>query len=1081
MNGEVSLIVRKTIEGGGIPQVIDSGTLMSGTSPAVPPFTVSQFQIPSSYPSALGLVGATITMSNGSGCTDVRTILYAEEYYPTTYMVTVDSLDCTYPPIAGLCPYEITLQTPTSEEYCLDLFENESISQNWRFTDLNNFQSQGAFSREFRIPMSDRNQLALGPLFDVNYSAGADNFFHYKLPAEIRVDTLPIATGYVRVRKVYQQKNRINEVELAFYAETPDLFKAIGEKKLADLASLNDLNEIINYDAVTTLTSDRLWTLIDRGQLWSEGGQTGTRHINNATHPVYAYDLTPAVNWAYLLSKIIEEAGFELEAGSLLTTLSEYYMPWLNSSILKTDDLGYQYFFRAYNNTYAFPATSSGATSAFIPYVAAGVAFDNNSAYDPTTSTYTAPGGGRYTFQFTFQMSTTGYTGFASRTALKVYAVVNGIEQYLSTYYYSDDQTINFIYGFDLEITDTITFGFRYEIQTSTGATSGTATVVIAGSSGGIGQSNIEIIGTRFNYGQNIRYALNAPDMRQIDFVNDVVKMHNCMLIADRTNPNKIALIPYNSYVGSGNVVDWTQKLDIDKDITTYSTVELQKSKTTFSYTAGEDYLSQQYKQANRVYGDYKAEGYTVNPDTEPSTFISGDNTVQLITRSTPCGLIDGTTFAIPQFINLNNQFVIPGPRALYATTTTIPVNLYNDNTSSAAVITPVLQLCNYSSAAPDVYDFDLNWAPEVPPFPIGANPYNNLFNQWWRNAFNELYSPDARIMEASFALDLSDILTFQFSDVIWINNAQWRILEINDYKVGGFESTKVKLIKYLDSEADCTSLPSFVNVNGTVQFMNASGDPVSPTQSCCTRYGYTWSESQGECYAFNETNNRPDSGITGNQVNRIDRGVVVPPATNGNTGTTASGVAVRMASGNNNSLAVGDTLEVTEAVRGNVMLGKNVYTNLPGLHLGGGFTSDNRANNAGSRQYGVFIQGFKNNLASAGSTINFTIEDKANAYIELPNNTHLMCLVSVNVYDFGTDKYHSTLHHVFLKKVGAVATASAVTTLNTINSFPSLTLTLSIDTATNTAQHRFVMTAGGSGFPYQVQATMSIQYTQIR
>jgi len=123
---------------------------------------------------------------------------------------------------------QITFLVDTTNSYFLDLFENESISQNWKFQDLNSFTAQGSFTREFRVPYSATNQLALGALFDVNVDAGASNFFHYKLPAEIRVDTLPIATGYVRVRKIYKQQNRINEVELAFYDETPDLARNIG-------------------------------------------------------------------------------------------------------------------------------------------------------------------------------------------------------------------------------------------------------------------------------------------------------------------------------------------------------------------------------------------------------------------------------------------------------------------------------------------------------------------------------------------------------------------------------------------------------------------------------------------------------------------------------------------------------------------------------------------------------------------------------------------------------------------------------------------------------------------------------------
>ena len=974
--------------------------------------------------------------------------------------------------------------TTDAGEYYLDLYENESISQNWQYTDLNNFQALGAFSREFRVPVTERNQLALGALFDVNYDGGVNNYFHYKLPAEIRVDTLPIAKGYVRVRKIYQQQGKLNEIELAFYAETPDLYKTISEKKLAALSDLPNLNEVVKFDNVTLTTVARGWFLIDRGQLWSEEGQLGTRRISDSTTPLYAADLTPALRWDYVLQQIFADAGFELDAGSLLAILAGYHMPWINKSYLDTDDLGSQYAFRGYNATnIVMPATGSGAISAYQYYAPVSEAFDNNSNYDPTTGVYTAPGGGLYTFHVTLNVQSVSYGGLGSRTNIKFYFVINGgTPQFFDSWDYEDAINIDFTTGLNLDAGDTVEFAFRYEVKAISGVASGTATVLIgANASGDLGGSLIELVGTRFNYGSTIIYNLNAPDMRQIDFLSDVIKMHNCAVVADRINPKKISIVPYTSYIGSGDDKDWNNKLDISKDVTIYSTVEFQKNKTTFSYTAGEDYLSKLYKDNGRVYGEYKAEGYTVSPDVTPSSFTTGDNTVTLVTRSMPAGNIPGTGTAIPQFINDKNEFVVPGPRCGYSVNS-IAVQLFDD---SVGVMAPVLQgiptLSNYSTAFADLDDLDLNWAPEVPPFSIVANPYYNLFNTYWRNAMNELYSPNARIMEAYFALDLSDILTFKFNDIIFVNGAQWRILEVTDYKVGAFESTRVKLLKYLRTEADCSSTPSTVSINGVVNFVDGDGNPTASTQSCCVRYGYTWDETNAECFAFDNTGDRPTNGITGTNTNPLPKNVVSKPI-NGNTRSVQTGVALDIADGNNNMLAVGDTLKLDTAVRGNVMVGKNVYTNLPGFHLGGGFTADNRTlYEDGSRQYGVVIQGIKDTLSAAGSKLNFTIEDKTASYIDLPNDTHLMCLISINVYDFNTNNYHTSLHHVFLKKVGATATASAVTTINTINSFPSLTLTFSVDTATNTAQHRMIMTAGGTGFPYSVQATMSIQYTQIR
>ena len=79
----------------------------------------------------------------------------------------------------------------------------------------------------------------------------------------------------------------------------------------------------------------------------------------------------------------------------------------------------------------------------------------------------------------------------------------------------------------------------------------------------------------------------------------------------------------------------------------------------------------------------------------------------------------------------------------------------------------------------------------------------------------NALYSPEGRIMEASFALDLKDIVSFKFSDKIWIQDSYWRILEVNDYKVGMYESTQVKLLKFLEDFEDCNGVPDDMTASG--------------------------------------------------------------------------------------------------------------------------------------------------------------------------------------------------------------------------------------------------------------------------
>ena len=108
--------------------------------------------------------------------------------------------------------------------------------------------------------------------------------------------------------------------------------------------------------------------------------------------------------------------------------------------------------------------------------------------------------------------------------------------------------------------------------------------------------------------GNELDYVKNAPDVKQIDFVSDLIKMHNLAVIPDMAIENKLKLEPMQTYIGSGDTLDWTKKLDTSKDIVIKGTDDLRKSKLTFTYSAGQDTYSKLFVDQGRVYGDYKAE-----------------------------------------------------------------------------------------------------------------------------------------------------------------------------------------------------------------------------------------------------------------------------------------------------------------------------------------------------------------------------------------------------------------------------------------------------------------------------------------
>ena len=1051
MQSEVQLIVTKT----------QTLTLNSISNTAIYGSVGSWRIIIDSFAQDLDLDNQTVTLVNANGDTQACTILSIVQNSPSAGQTRLNfdatnafNFDFTAA-AGGYFLWDISTQA------YLDLFENESISQNWKFQDLNNFTAQGAFSREFRVPFSTNNQEALGPLFDVNISAGSENFFHYKLPAEIRVDTLPISIGYVRVRKVYKQSNRISEVELAFYAETPDLVRNIGEKKLKDIVDLPSHNQNMTYDNIAASSLPGIWTVLERGQLWSANGEANTRPLDDNTNPLYASDFTPALSWAYLFEQIFIDAGFELVAGTLLSTLGEYYMPWLNSKRPVASDSFNDLFFLAQQNTaqlYTAPAVLQASTEVF----------DNANDYNPATYTYTTPADGYYTFQAVLQLSPV--SSAENEISIGVGLIVDGIiiptlasATILGNSPNSSERIFTFRIGIDAASTVQLYVIIGTEV---------TDVMTITGS--------FALIGVELKYGQTFFFDLNAPDMKQIDFVTDVIKMHNCAIVPDRTIPNKISVVPQNSYLGSGNVVDWTSKLDTTKDIVIGSTVDIQKGKFQFTYTTGEDFISKQYKNVNRIYGDYEVAGYTVNPDTLPSDFAIGDQRIQLVTQSTPCGVVNGTNVVMPMFLNEKPEFVVPGPRCLYYAGVT-PIQFYDDSLST--VVQSSGQLLNhYSDIFPDLFDFDLNWAPEIPPYGIPSNPYNNLFNQWWRTYMNALYSPDGRIMEASFALDLKDILTFQFSDKIWIQDSYWRILDITDYKIGNYESTKVRLLKFLDDVEDCTSTPASISVGGVVNFEDANGDPVASTQDCCTRYGYNWDEETAICWAFTPDGTRPSTAVGGTNTSPAPRVSKTAQQTRAITSSVLNGTNLNIELGNSSMLAVGRDLELTKNVGGSNLLGKNVITNLPGMHIGGGYRAGNPANvtYTGWAQFGQFVLHRLITVATSGTTFNLYIEGVAGEYINLSDESIWSVVMNVSISDvLGGNE--TSLHHFTLDKFGGIANASAITTLSTIGAIGTNVFTFGIDTATNPDEHRINVTVSGGTYPAGFLITATIQYQQSK
>jgi hypothetical protein len=744
----------------------------------------------------------------------------------------------------------LTLTNNDGNSAILDLYENEKMHLNYKFTDITDFASVGNYSQEFRVPASKTNTDFFGAIFNVNFDGWFD--FRKKVEAVLTVNTIPIASGHIQVKKLYWQSGKLFEFEVVFFGEVPNLARLLNEKKLKDIESIvaGDLDyDLLHENVETPPNAHTILTLCDKWNLTAS---------NPLGQPIYWNDelalrvgqLTPAVDALYLFDEIMKDAGLQYQSDNLAGCLDNVYIPFVNgqylNSALGLNDIASQLALSSNVNDIPFTPSNNiyNLYTNYAEYVDEG--------NDWSGGIYTAPFSGDFTFKI--WASGNAYTpDFPS-------AVVNDVSTFFliyvndiwveQTYFNTTSGTGNT--PFNNITTQTITLNegdtLKIKFKAFSGGTS-ISTFEIDFTGNGIGDytgTGIELVSVGTSLiGDTVVMRANAPDMKQIDFITSIQKMFNLVFVADKTLPNTLRIEPMVEYIASGNTLDWSNKLDLSKDIMYSPTTDLQKSKFTFTYAEDGDYFNSVYKDNGRIYGRYEV---TESDFEVINEFSTGEEKVELAFASTPSAPVENTDVVCPRFVNSEGQFVQPKPRILYYFADFV-VSIWNEATSSVQN-TAVKCLNNYSTMNATVSDKDLNFAPEIPPHTIIANPYENLYNRWWRNYYRELFDGQARILEGMFALTLNDVFTFQFSDKIWIIDSWWRVLDIEGYVVGEQDLTKVKLIRVLDIDNGCDLRPVSANLDQSLNWETPNGDPATIDETCCNRFGYNWNATKNNCYS---------------------------------------------------------------------------------------------------------------------------------------------------------------------------------------------------------------------------------------
>ena len=892
----------------------------------------------------------------------------------------------------------------------VDLYENENISLNWSFNDIKDLTPRGNYSRTFRIPFTQTNASIFGFIQENTFQFSGFNPKR-KINASITVDTIPIIEGYVQFKAAYTSNGEVSDLEIVFFGNTVDFFKTIGDADFKNYIASElqiDFDVVIQYSNVSTINagSSIYLGLTDRGQNWVMNvGDSGTRNIMSNINAIVpkAGELTPFVSARYIFDKIFALSGFqfnEAESTTLTDQLDKMWIPWIGESdIIAQQGNPDTARFRLDETTpftileSDFVQTTMGDGSVYLVADFPTLNID----IDPGTN---ISAGNIYTVPFSGSFVIAGNITIESDENARNVGIGFLLNDGTNDYIMYNQGWVWFEYYDD--ITQQWGYYLNTQLSVSTGTSSAflqqgwTIKPVLIAEYNSFEYSNpvtltissIEVGTLSISkplYGNTIDWSANAPVMKCSEFISSLFKMFNLVVIADDVNPKLLTFMPIQEYLEQGNVKDWSNKIDISKDITLTSTADYQSKENLWTYKAMNDYYNQLYNaQGGRVYGRL----LLIDPEND---FATKEQKTEIMFGATPLNNIKGSDYPIPKFQSANGQFAAPGARILYKTNDTFEFYLFQDQTNGS-VLTQFNLFSHYTTTIPTIADEDLNFGQEIPLHYVDSTPYKTLYQRYWNDYISDIYAPDARVIEAFFALDFADIYQFKFNDKIFIKDAYYRILEISDYVVGMQDSVKIKLLKMVSATPDCLLSPKpVIGINGNIIWEDSEGTTQPATETCCNNYGYYWVGS--ECYATprdskgrgGKTQMTSDvttdiSNVETTPVNKsayiAPNNIVIEP----NERLFVNGDGNYVGAGNDGSIITGSRNIVTSGIGSVTVLGSSSKVLNDGVTLGSGGTY------AGQYQSGIIQVRGSGDWTNATTPITLTTD--RNSYITVPSES---------------------------------------------------------------------------------------------
>ena len=510
----------------------------------------------------------------------------------------------------------------------LDLFQNEPMTMSFSFAEIQDITAKNsAFSQSFNLPGSKTNNEVFDYYYDVN-SVPTNFNPNTKFPAIITWDGQEIIQGNLRLESVTINDGDIT-YSVTFYNQVGDLAANIGDKFLIE-TNLSHLDHPFSPDVILQSQYDpnlfmltgttnysyqngkTMWGLYNIGYNYISGGSVdfqstplvyftppsgGTYnpqrgYFDFSGTPVWDYYFKPTIQVKELYESICKDAGYKINSDFFETAYFKKYMlplKFLDESVYSRGLVTACF---TYYNSVIPPLATNNYTN---PNATGLGPYCNTLGWSVTPNSFTIPtqNPGIYTLKFDFtavpfvdcSVGTPQYTLNIQNTTLGTTTQISSGD--ICSYPNTQDLTAQYILD---------TSGGTFQVYFTLNLMSIT----------GFTQSLIEPLPTFLISGQTIEYAIEFPvnDYKQIDFISSTNRYFNLVVVPEPNFPDTLRIEPIIDFIGKGDVLDWTEKIDRSQPITITPTTQLINGTLDFEFKLDQDWANQNYQKAsNRIFG----------------------------------------------------------------------------------------------------------------------------------------------------------------------------------------------------------------------------------------------------------------------------------------------------------------------------------------------------------------------------------------------------------------------------------------------------------------------------------------------